>query len=230
MKIMLVDDEEDIRLMVQYVMEKDGYAFCSASDGYTALNMVEKEKPDLLILDVMLPGMNGFEICQSIREKKSKVPIIFLSAKGDMVDKSIGFKAGADDYLVKPFAPQELSFRVEALLRRCYGELSDTTEAVSESVKFDNLEIFYDKYEVRLDGKPVNLTSKEFEILAYLAKKPGAVFTREQILEHIWGDYADSDANNITVFIWKIREKIEKDPARPKFIKTVWRVGYKFYE
>lgn len=230
MKIMLVDDEEDIRLMVQYVMENDGYAFCSASDGYAALRIVEREKPDLLILDVMLPGMNGFDICKAIREKKSKVPIIFLSAKGDMVDKSIGFKAGADDYLVKPFAPQELSFRVEALLRRCYGELSEAPEVESESARFDNLEIFFDKYEVRVDGQPVNLTSKEFEILAYLAKKPGAVFTREQILEHIWGDYADSDANNITVFIWKIREKIEKDPARPKFIKTVWRVGYKFFE
>lgn len=230
MKVMLIDDDENIRVMVQYVMENDQYEFCSASEGRAALEMIEKEKPDLLILDVMLPGMNGFDICKEIRERKSRIPIIFLSAKGDLVDKSIGFKAGGDDYLVKPFAPQELSLRVEALLRRYQGELAETADEKCESVCFGDMEIFFEKYEVRIKGKKVNLTAKEFEILAYLAKKPGTVFTRQQILEHIWEKYADSDANNITVFIRKIREKIEEDPARPKYIQTVWRVGYKFYE
>lgn len=233
MKVMLVDDDENIRMMVQYVMENDKYEFCCASEGKEALKMLKKEKPDLLILDVMLPGMNGFDLCKTIREdksEKSRIPIIFLSAKSDLVDKSIGFRAGGDDYLAKPFAPLELSLRVEALLRRTLGDKEENEEAVSESAVFGDMEIFFRKYEVRMKGKKVNLTSKEFEILAYLARKPGMVFTREQILEHIWGKYADSDANNITVFIRKIREKIEEDPARPKYIQTVWRVGYKFYE
>ncbi len=230
MKVMLVDDDENIRMMVQYVMESDGYAFCFATEGKEALRMIKKEKPDLLILDVMLPGMNGFDICKAIRDERSRIPIIFLSAKGDLVDKSIGFRAGGDDYMVKPFAPLELSLRVEALLRRVMEEKEDAEEAEEESAVFDDMEIFFHKYEVRIRGEKVNLTSKEFEILTYLAKKPGTVFTREQILEHIWGKYADSDANNITVFIRKIREKIEEDPAHPKYIRTVWRVGYKFYE
>ena len=230
MKVMLIDDDENICLTVKHLMEKDGYEFCCASDGANVFEMLEEEHPDLLILDVMLPGINGFDLCKDIREARYQMPIIFLSAKGDIVDKSIGFRAGADDYLVKPFAPLELSLRVEALLRRMQTEPEENPLARKDSARFGELEIFFNRYEVRLQGKKVDLTSKEFEILAYMANHPGQVFTRQQILEHIWGKDKDNDINTITVFIRKIREKIEPNPAKPRYIQTVWRVGYKFYE
>ncbi|MBR5474237.1 MAG: response regulator transcription factor [Lachnospiraceae bacterium] len=230
MKIMLIDDDENISLTVKHLMEKDGYEFCCASDGTQVFSMLETEKPDLLILDVMLPGINGFDLCREIREARYQMPIIFLSAKGDIVDKSIGFKAGADDYLSKPFVPQELSLRVEALLRRVQTVAEESPLARKDVGRFGELEIFFNRYEARIQGKKVDLTSKEFEILAYMAAHPGQVFTRQQILEHIWGKEKDNDINTITVFIRKIREKIEPNPAKPRYIQTVWRVGYKFYE
>ena len=193
-------------------------------------SMLEKERPDLLILDVMLPGINGFDLCREIREARYQMPIIFLSAKGDIVDKSIGFRAGADDYLVKPFAPQELSLRVEALFRRFRKETEENCLERKDVARFGELEIFFNRYEARIQVKKVDLTSKEFEILAYMASHPGQVFTRQQILEHIWGKENENDINTITVFIRKIREKIEPNPAKPRYIQTVWRVGYKFYE
>lgn len=231
MKIMLADDDESIRMTVKHMIEKDGYEFCYASDGEETLRIVESESPDLLILDVMMPVMNGFDVCAALRKKRCKIPIIFLSAKGDIVDKTIGFKHGGDDYLVKPFSYIELSLRIEALLRRYYFIPNEASyEKQNGSVKFDELEIFYNRYEVRLRNKKVNLTSKEFEILAFLSSYPGQVFTRQQILEQIWGKDTVSDINSITVFMRKIREKIEDDPAKPKYLLTVWRVGYKFFE
>lgn len=230
MKIMLIDDDENICMTVRHLMEKDGYEFCSASDGEEVFAMLEAERPDLLILDVMLPGVNGFDLCREIREARYQMPIIFLSAKGDIVDKSIGFRAGADDYLVKPFAPLELSLRVEAVLRRYQSEPEESCLERRDVARFGELEIFFNRYEARIQGRKVELTSKEFEILALMAAHPGQVFTRQQILEHIWGKHNDNDINTITVFIRKIREKIEPNPARPRYIQTVWRVGYKFYE
>lgn len=230
MKVMLIDDDENICLTVKHLMEKDGYEFCSALDGTKIFTMLEEERPDLLILDVMLPGINGFDLCREVREARYQMPIIFLSAKGDIVDKSIGFRAGADDYLVKPFAPLELSLRVEALFRRFQTEPEENCLTRKDVARFGELEIFFNRYEVRIKGKKVDLTSKEFEILAYMANHPGQVFTRQQILEHIWGKDKDNDINTITVFIRKIREKIEPNPAKPRYIQTVWRVGYKFYE
>ena len=193
--------------------------------------MLASEHPDLLLLDVMMPGMNGFDVCMKIREQGRRIPIIFLSAKGDIVDKSIGFKAGGDDYVVKPFSPDELLLRIEAHLRRHKSDLA-FAKAVSRegSNKTGDLEIFFNRYEVRLRGEPVDLTAKEFEILALLASSPGQVFTRNQIYEHIWGRDSSVDENSITVFMRKIREKIEDNPSQPKYLLTVWRVGYKFAE
>lgn len=230
-KIMLVDDDESLHVLIRRIVEEIGYDFCSAMCGEEGLTMLSAEKPDLLLLDVMMPGMNGFDVCLRMREEGRRIPIIFLSAKGDIVDKSIGFKAGGDDYVVKPFSSDELLLRIEAHLRRHRDDLA-FAKAVSRegSNHTGNLEILFNQYEVRLRGEHVDLTSKEFEILALLAANPGQVFTRGQIYEHIWGSKSEVDESSITVFMRKIREKIEDNPSQPKYLLTVWRVGYKFTE
>ncbi|WP_018212150.1 response regulator transcription factor [Desulfitobacterium hafniense] len=230
MKIMLADDEESIRIVVEHIVTEDGYDFCYAADGAEALSVFEAENPDLVILDVMMPKLNGFDVCTQLRKKGSNVPIIILSAKGDIVDKSVGFKAGADDYLVKPFSTLELSLRIEALLRRREHQTGGAGEAEKESVKLGDLEILFKRYEARLKGKRVELTPKEFKILAYMAGHPGEVFTREQLLTYVWGEDYVGELTGIAVFIRKIREKIEEDPSKPKYLQTVWGVGYKFGE
>ena len=230
-KVMLIDDDKGVHVLMRRIIEDAGYRYCAAYDGESGLKMLDEEHPDLLLLDVMMPGMNGFDVCTKIREQGRRIPIIFLSAKGDIVDKSIGFKAGGDDYVVKPFSPDELLLRIEAHLRRHKSDLA-FAKAVSRegSNKTGELEIFFNRYEVRLRGEPVDLTAKEFEILALLASSPGQVFTRNQIYEHIWGRDSSVDENSITVFMRKIREKIEDNPSQPKYLLTVWRVGYKFAE
>ena len=230
-KIMLIDDDENLHSLMKHIAESGGYDFCSARDGEEGLEILNDEKPDVVLLDVMMPGMNGFEICSIMREKGRRIPIIFLSAKGDIVDKSIGFKAGGDDYVVKPFNTAELLLRVEAHMRRHMDDLTFAKALKRDgSTKTGDLEIFYNQYEVRLNGELIELTSKEFEILALLAARAGQVFTREQIAEHIWGTDSKADPNSITVFVRKIREKIEVNPSQPRYLLTVWRVGYKFVE
>jgi len=227
-KIMLVDDEQSIRTVVEHIVTEEGYEFCYAADGAEALEVLEDEKPDLLILDVMMPKLNGFEVCTKIRESGNDLPIIFLSAKGDIVDKSVGFRAGADDYLVKPFSSMELSLRIEALLRRKREQ--KPLQVNRNYCKLGDLEIYFNKFEVKKRGKKIDLTPKEFKILAYMAASPGEVFTREQLLSHAWGDDYVGELTTIAVFIRKIREKIEDDPSKPKYLQTVWSVGYKFGE
>ena len=232
-KVMLVDDDASMQVLIEQIVRRGGYDFCCAGNGADGLEMLRAERPDFLILDVMLPDINGFEICEIIRREGRKVPIMFLTAKGDIVDKSIGFKAGADDYLVKPFQPEELSLRLQAHLRRRERESGGGEGAGGPaahrggSYKVGDLEVLFGKYEVRLRGEAVQLSSREFELLELLASDPGAVFTRDQILEHVWGDKAAADPNSITVFVRKIREKIEDDPSKPVYLVTVWRVGYK---
>ncbi len=227
MKIMLVDDEESIRKAVEYIVRENNYDFCYADNGQQALLIFERESPDLLILDVMLPGLDGFAVCEKIRSV-SDVPIIFLSAKGDIVDKGIGFRMGGDDYLVKPFSAMELAFRIKALLRRPHQLPENELNNSDGYLKTGNLEIDFNGYEVYSGGVKLDMTSKEFEILAFLAKNKGHVFTREQLLDQIWGKDYGGDTNTVTVFIRKIREKIETDPAKPQYLLTVWGVGYKF--
>lgn len=231
-KIMLIDDDESLQVLVEQIVSKGGYDFCCASNGTEGLEMLRTERPDLLILDVMLPDTNGFEICEMIREEGRKIPILFLSAKGDIVDKSIGFKAGADDYIVKPFLAEELLMRIRAHLRRRTRAEDDGQRAEKrrDSYRVGDLEIFFGKYEVLLKGKPVSLSSREVELLELLASDPGSVFTRDQILEHMWGSKDQADPSSITVFIRKIREKIEKDPSKPQYLLTVWRVGYRLVD
>ena len=201
-KVMLVDDDPSIHESLRDVVEEVGYEFCSALSGREGLRLLDEERPDLLLLDVMMPGMNGFDVCRQIREEGRRIPIIFLTAKNDIVDKSTGFGAGADDYVTKPFIADELLLRIDAHVRR-------------------------HRDEVRLRGEVVPLTAKEFEILSLLAESPGEVFTRRRIYEHLWGEASEVDENSITVFMRKIREKIEDNPSEPRYLLTVWRVGYK---
>ena len=230
-KIMLIDDDESLSLSIRRLMEQEGYDFCSYESGRDALEALDHEKPDLILLDVMMPLVNGFDVCARVRERGCLVPVIFLSAKSDIVDKSMGFRAGGDDYVVKPFSADELLLRIEAHLRRqSYGAAAQTAESREKFYRVGDMEVRFDYYEVRLRGEPVKLTAKEFEIVALLAGKPGQVFTREQIYEHIWGDDANAGESTITVFMRRIREKIEDNPSKPAYLLTVWGIDYKFAE
>lgn len=227
-KVMLVDDDASMQVLIEQIVRRGGYDFCCAGNGTDGLAMLRAERPDFLILDVMLPDINGFEICEIIRGEGRKVPIMFLTAKGDIVDKSIGFKAGADDYLVKPFQPEELLLRLNAHLRRRQREREGGERGHrAEVFSVGDLEIRFGKYDVRLRGESVALSSREIELLEVLASDPGAVFTRDQILEALWGSKEAADPNSITVMVRKIREKIEDDPSKPRYLVTIWRVGYK---
>ncbi|CDX04314.1 Transcriptional regulatory protein WalR [bioreactor metagenome] len=227
LKIMLVDDEDSIRKVVAHLAQKEGYDFCYASDGEKALQMFAQENPDLIILDVMLPELDGFEVCRRIRQE-SAVPIILLSAKGDIVDKSVGFNMGADDYMTKPFSPIELALRMKAMFRRAFRLSNENLAEDKDRLIFKDLEINNKTFEVIVRGKKVDLTSKEFELLSFMANHPGQVFTRQQLFDNLWGEKYLGDSGTITVFIRKVREKVELDPGRPEYILTVWGVGYKF--
>lgn len=230
-KIMLIDDDPSLQLALRHLITEAGYDFSCAGNGREGLALIDAERPDLLLLDVMMPGMNGYDVCIALRERGHRIPIIFLSAKGDIVDKSIGFKAGGDDYLVKPFDNSELLLRIEAHLRRHKGDLAFARATAQNGfTTVGDLSISFGKYSVEKNGKKLDLTSKEFEILALLAANPGQVYTRQQIYEHIWGEGAVVDTNSITVFIRRIREKIEDNASQPKYLLTVWGVGYKFAE
>lgn len=230
-KVMLIDDDAGMRLLMQQLFESAGYAFCAAAGGEEGIEMLTQQKPDLLLLDVMMPGLDGYEVCRRIRADGRRVPVVFLTAKGDIVDKKTGYGAGGDDYVVKPFNNEELLLRVDALIRRRRDDLVGRRPIErSGTSKIGDLEIFYAAYEARLRGEVVDLTAKEFEIVSLLASNPGQVFTREQIFQHLWGENGQPDPNSITVFVHKIREKIEDNPAKPKYLLTVWRVGYKFAE
>lgn len=228
-RVLLADDEVSMKNVVKHIVQEGGHEFLYAKNGAEALRMFADEHPDLVILDVMMPDVNGFDACDAIRRQDADVPIMFLSAKGDIVDKGIGFKMGCDDYLVKPFSPAELAMRIEALLRR--REHARAVAGAAEAatvIEAGDVVLDLASYEVRRAGEPVDLTAKEFEILAFMAQHPGQVFTRDQLFENVWGEDAVHDANTITVFIRKIREKVEEDPSKPRHLLTVWGVGYKF--
>lgn len=235
-KVMLIDDDPSIHESLRAVVEEAGYGFCGALSGREGLRLLDNERPDLLLLDVMMPGLNGFDVCRQLREEGRRIPVIFLTAKNDIVDKSTGFKAGADDYVTKPFIADELLLRIEAHVRRHRDDMeharaastSDpSTPARRTPCRVGDLEVLFDQYEVRLRDEVVPLTAKEFEILSLLAESPGEVYTRRRIYEHLWGETAEVDENSITVFMRKIREKIEDNPSEPRYLLTVWRVGYK---
>lgn len=224
-RILVVDDKIEIAELLRDYLEAEDYQVKIAADGEVALDLNKNFKPQLIILDLMLPVIDGFEVCRIIRSE-SDIPILILSAKSSDMDKVLGLGLGADDYITKPFSSIELVARVKAQLRR-YIQLSEPRHK-PDVLKYDGLEIDMKAYSVCLSGQKLTLTTKEFEILKLLALHPSQVFTKEQVLDSIWGYHEYGDMHSVTVYIRKIREKIENDPSNPQYLKTVWGVGYMF--
>jgi DNA-binding response OmpR family regulator len=231
-KILIVDDDENIAELISLYLNKECYETQIASDGLSALQAFHEFSPNLILLDVMLPGMDGYQICSEIR-KQSNVPIIMLSAKGEVFDKVLGLKIGADDYIVKPFDSNELVARVGALLRRCsvteekkpsYGV--SNADHVGTYVEYDNLVVNITNYTVTFEGKNLEMPPKELELLYFLASKPNQVFTREQLLDKLWGYEYIGDTRTVDVHIKRLREKLNDNYNWSIF--TVWGIGYKF--
>jgi two-component system, OmpR family, response regulator len=223
-RILLVDDEQAVQTLLTYPLRKEGYEVVEAMDGQEALDRFSEERFDLVVLDIMLPKLDGIEVCRRLRTR-SQVPIIMLTAKGDEADKVAGLEMGADDYITKPFSVTEFRSRVKAALRR--GGMAAPGLA-NEPIKAGELEIDFERRSTLLGGEPVELTYVEFEILAALASAPGRVFTREMLLEHIWGDSTYRDTRTVDVHIRHLREKLESDPKNPEYLFTVRGVGYRF--
>ncbi len=224
-RILLVDDEQSIQKLLAYPLRKEGYEVVSAHDGEEALKRAGEQSFDLVVLDVMLPKLDGFEVCRELRAR-STVPIIMLTAKDEEFDTVLGLELGADDYITKPFSMREFRSRVKAVLRR--AELVRTEDEPEEPIERGDLRVDFDKRNVEIRGAPVRLTYVEFEILATLIRSPGRVFSRSQLLERVWGDAAYRDPRTVDVHIRHLREKLERDPKHPKLIFTVRGVGYRF--
>jgi phosphate regulon transcriptional regulator PhoB len=225
--ILIVDDEKDIVDLVAYNVGKEGYGILKAYDGEGALRLARSKKPDLIVLDLMLPGIQGLEVCRRIRRNPDTagIPIIMLTARGDEFDKVIGLEAGADDYITKPFSVKELLARVKAVLRR-----ADARQASEEAevFEFKGLRIDLKSYEVAVDGKNVPLSRTEFNLLRFLSRNPGRVYSREQILDHVWGDESFVEPRTVDVHVRRLRAQIEPDESSPIYIVTIRGMGYKF--
>jgi len=220
-----VDDEHSVQKLLGYPLRKEGYDVVSALDGREALNRLRDDDFDLVVLDVMLPKVDGFDVCRQVRAR-STVPIIMLTAKAEEIDKVLGLELGADDYITKPFSVREFRSRVKAVLRR--AELSRSDDSLEEPIEDGDLRIDFEKRQVEVRGKHVRVTYVEFEILAALARTPGRVFSRTMLLERVWGDSAYRDPRTVDVHIRHLREKLEHDPRHPELIFTVRGVGYRF--
>ena len=225
-RILLVDDEQSIQTLLSYPLRKDGYEVVQASDGRQALDRFAEQPFDLVVLDVMLPQLDGLEVCRRLRAR-SAVPIIMLTAKAEEIDKVVGLELGADDYITKPFSMREFRSRIKAALRR--ADMQPAPEQETEPpLEVGDLAVDFGKRSVEVRGDDVSLTFVEFEILGALARNPGRVFTRDQLLSRIWGDAAYRDPRTIDVHIRHLREKLESDPKSPEYIFTVRGVGYRF--
>jgi DNA-binding response OmpR family regulator len=223
--VLVVDDEKTLVKALTFNLEKEGFRVEQAYDGEEALQKVVEVKPDIVVLDLMLPGLDGFEVCRRIR-KKHDVPIIMLTARSEDIDKVLGLELGADDYLTKPFNARELVARIKAILRRTTAR----EEEPKKVIQIGDLQVDLLQHRIRLSEKDVNLTSKEFALLSFLATNAGNVYSREQLLEQVWGYDYYGDVRTVDVHIRHIREKIEADPSNPDYIITVWGTGYKIRE
>ena len=222
-KLLVVDDDANICDMLKLYFENEGYDVKTVNDGVEGVNFFKMFEPDLVLLDIMLPKKDGYQVCREIREVSSK-PIIMVTAKGEIIDKVLGLELGADDFVVKPFDMKELSSRIKAVLRRYQAH---TTQNDDEVVKFDNIEISLQKYELKLKGKSIDIPPKELELLYFLASNYNRVFTRDQLLDKVWGfDYL-GDSRTVDVHVKRLREKLE-GVSDKWILKTVWGVGYKF--
>ena len=223
-RILVVDDEPAIIKQTRAYLEKDGFQVLSAQDGPGALAAARRDKPDLIILDLMLPGMDGREVCRVLR-KESDIPIIMLTARSEESDQIVGLELGADDYVTKPFSPKALVARVRALLRRSQGQLKS-----SPVLRSSGLEIDLSGHQVRLDGHPLHLTPKEYRLLVILAQHPGQLLTREQLLDQLNGSALDNFDRSVDSHIKNLRRKLESDATQPRFIETIYGEGYRFLE
>ncbi len=227
-KILIIEDEPNIIELVGYNLKNNGYDYLSAEDGLMGITLVHKEKPDLILLDLMLPGKNGHEICRELREEGNKTPIIMLTAKSDEVDKILGLEFGADDYITKPFSVRELMARIKAVLRR-YEENSSTENSGANDhiIKIYDIEINTDRHEVTVAGKQIELTLKEFELLCFLTENKGHVFSRDQLLDKVWGIDFAGETRTVDVHIRYLRKKLGQDDNEDKYIQTIRGKGYK---
>jgi DNA-binding response OmpR family regulator len=219
--VLVVDDEPIVREVVVRYLKREGYRTLEAGDGERARELVERFSPNLVVLDLMLPGTDGLSLCRWIRER-SDLPVIMLTARGEEADRIVGLELGADDYVTKPFSPRELATRVRTVLRR-----SSPTASRTEGLSFGDLELNAATRDVTKAGLPLRLTAKEFDLLWFLADHPRKVFSRDQLMDRVWGYEAAFDTGTVTVHIRRLREKIEDDPSRPRFLQTVWGVGYR---
>jgi len=219
--VLVVDDEPIVRDVVVRYLERDGFETLIAADGDAARILIEEREPALVVLDVMLPGLDGLSLCRWIRERSS-LPVILLTARGEEADRIVGLELGADDYVTKPFSPRELSARVRAVLRR-----SDHSPPAPETVSFGDVELDVSARQVRKNGASVELTMREFDLLWFLASHPGHAFSRDQLMDRVWGYTSAVETGTVTVHVRRLREKIETDPQRPCHLKTVWGVGYR---
>lgn len=222
----VVDDDPNVADVVTRYLEKEGFEVEAMSDGKVALTRALESPPDLVVLDLMLPGMGGLEVCRRLRAA-SPVPVIMLTARGDEADRVVGLELGADDYVAKPFSVKELTARVKAVLRRASGPLAGSTPGTPAVLSDGDLEVDVVGRLVRRSGEPVTLTAREFELLVFLMRQPGRAFEREEILRQVWG-YSYGDTSTVTVHVRRLREKIEPDPSDPTRIATVWGVGYRW--
>jgi DNA-binding response OmpR family regulator len=221
--ILIIEDDPTIVDVVTRYLIQDGFLVESEADGINGLRRALELRPDLIVLDLMLPGMSGLEVCKQVRAATS-IPMVMLTALGDEPERVAGLEVGADDYLGKPFSPRELVARIRSVLRRSGRALAQT---LTEPVRFGEMDVDPTAREVRISGDLVTLTEREFDLLLFLVSEPRRVFTREELLKHVWG-YGSGDTGTVTVHIRRLREKIEVHPSQPRFIKTVWGVGYRF--
>jgi DNA-binding response OmpR family regulator len=221
--VLVVDDEPIVRDVVVRYLRREGYATLEADDGDRARTILERNAPDLVVLDVMLPGTDGLELCRWIRSR-SELPVILLTARGEEADRIVGLELGADDYVTKPFSPRELAARVRSVLRRS----TPAPGAEGERLEFDGLSLDTETREVRKAGEELKLTAREFDLLWFLASNPRRVFSRDQLMSRVWGYEAALDTGTVTVHVRRLREKIEDAPSHPRFLQTVWGVGYRF--
>jgi DNA-binding response OmpR family regulator len=223
-RVLVVEDDRTVAEVVTRYLEREGFAVESVGDGNEALARADAQLPDLVVLDIMLPGLDGLEVCRRLRSR-APIPVVMLTARGSEEDRVLGLELGADDYVAKPFSPRELTARVKAVLRRAGSPLGEVESA--GMVEHDGLQIDLGAREARVRGELATLTAREFELLAFLVRRPRQVFRRDELLEHVWG-YTYGDTATVTVHIRRLREKIEDDPSAPRRITTVWGVGYRF--
>lgn len=226
-RILIIEDQQDIHQLVKLTLEADGYQVISAFDGLSGYQAAKAGGFDVIVLDLMLPGMDGLQLCLELRRHHDHTPILMLTAKKTEADRVVGLEMGADDYLTKPFSVRELLARVKALLRRV-AFLQEAAQEQTATISFDQLSIDRHKRQVKLAEHDVILTAKEFDLLNYLASMPGKVFTREQLLANVWGYQYSGYEHTVNSHINRLRSKIERNPAHPSYVLTVWGVGYKF--